>query len=242
MLLILSIQSTRMIIVFLLVLSLITGCNNFNNMAVIPVYEKKHSINKTITIKPFNEMRSSIKNENDQYLGLLPLVPYTVLKYDYPGMIYEKDEFLDILLPETIAYNMRKSKLFKKTNFSLFGDQDAADYILEGDILSTLYEKHVLCYGVTVFGCIPLWMVGVPTNYNKYHLIVKVRLIDNNTNKVVYSGVYDETDGYLQGIAYGDERSTYGIIKRLYKMLNHNLSCRIIGDINNAMKQQDFYK
>ena len=191
---------------------------------------------------PFNEMRARIKSEDDKYYGILPFVPYTTMKYDHPGIVYGKDEAFGIILAEDCSYNLRKSKLFKKVYLSMGSEDYSSDYTLEGDMLSTLKEKYVLCYGITVFGCIPLWLIGVPTNYNKCFLSVKLRLIDNKLQKTVWSRKYSLSDGFVQGIIYGDERFTPGITKQLYKKLNHDLICRVIADIRNSLENQRRYK
>ena len=221
----------------MLMLSAMSGCYNFDYKSRLPVYSGDYYFDKTIEVKPFNEMRGSYKDERELYMGLLPLLPYTVLKYDHPGIVYGKEESFGIILAEDTAYSLRKSKLFKKVYFSLGTDAHNSDYVLEGDIKSTLKEKYVILYGVTVIGCIPLWFLGAPTNYYKCFLNVGLRLIDNKSGRLIWSTKYTKSDGFVSGALYGDERFAPGITEKLYKTLNHNFICEVIEDIKKALKK-----
>ncbi len=70
--------------------------------------------------------------------------------------------------------------------------KDKADFILEGQILSSRYMGSTWTYGLSVFGPM-LWVTGFPAGRSNNYLVLALQFKDKDakTRKIIWEKSYD---------------------------------------------------
>ena len=164
---------------------------------------------KTLAVMPLQEMREKLNSDNG-WLILLPLVPYGTLTTETPEFDeelnksdskyaqYYKFRYQEAIneFDKEIFLTLKKAKLFTKTNQIHSTASDVSDYLLEGELLSTKKTGNGITYGLSL-GILPFMLFGVPTAKHTYYLIINLRLINSNTEEVIWEKEFEVNQGYL---------------------------------------------
>ncbi|UDQ97263.1 hypothetical protein AAEX28_09485 [Lentisphaerota bacterium WC36G] len=213
----------RLVIIAIL-LFILTGCgttakfvypSSMKNLVQVdsnPVYHKK------IAILPFYDYRSNENSTGTRLLQLIPLFPYGYINYNRPeaavlfisvhkfGFSPSED------LAKAAALSLRHSNLFDEAFFTFGGQQNKADYVMYGNIYSTLYHGTIYSYGLSFAGEL-LWILGAPQGVSQNNLEINFQLKDKN-KKVVWEHTYKGQNECMQWLYYrnGHDVKAYSIL------------------------------
>ncbi len=195
-----------------------------------PAYSKK------VIVTPFEEMRGSKNQAGTYWLYLIPLMPYGWGQYERPDaarMFNTINEFTFTPsedLAKAAAYSLRRSNLFEDVFFSFGGDKDKADFVFEGEILSTKYRGSVWSYGLSVYGPL-LWFIGLPAGRSYNDLSLALRMKDISAKKLLWEKTYQVNQRITQGLYYSSGHDARG-----YSMLMQNVMNDAITEINQVFQ------
>jgi hypothetical protein len=160
-----------------------------------------------VAIIPFKEKRGDENDSSTYWLYLIPLMPYGYGKYERPDaarMFNTISEFeFDVSedLAKASVYSLKESGLFQDVFFTFGGEKDKANYLLEGEILSTNYEGKLWTYGLSVYGPLP-WFFGLPAGTSTNELDLVLKLTNLQTNQVIWKKQYKKEISITQGLYY----------------------------------------
>lgn len=200
-------------------------------------YDISRSCSKTVAVVPFEEMRSDRNQFGAFFLYLIPLSPGGFLEYERPESAYsfnytKEFEFTPSEdLAKSAAYSLRKSNLFKDAYFTFGGDKNNADYLLEGEILSTRYKGNVLSYGLSAFGPL-LWFVGLPSGSAENVLSLALTLTDMKSGNKVWRNQYKLNNKVIQGLYYNADKDVKG-----YAYLMQDIMNEAVRDMSYSLKK-----
>jgi len=152
---------------------------------------------KSVVVLPTEDLRIN-ENSNLYALYLIPLMPFGWMTYDTPEgpdrhltsgqWIFRPSE--DIA--KAIAQDLQNLGMFKETFFG-YRPSDG-DLVLRSQLHSTRYNAKVLSYGLSIEGPL-LWFIGFPAGTYSNELRLEMRLEDQKTGKLVWSGGVTELEG-----------------------------------------------
>jgi hypothetical protein len=230
----------KKILILIAVLSL-TACgttskfvypSNSKNVVTLPEGKNR---NKKVAVVPFEDSRSD-KNSEVYLLSYIPLFPVGWASYERPDAA---KRFLTVGeftftpsedLAKAAAYSLKKSGLFSEAFFSYGADKDKADYVLEGEILSTKYDGKIITYGFSVYGSL-FWLVGLPAGTSNNELSLSFKLKDSKTNQVLWKNQYDLKNSMLQGAYYN-----WGRDVKSYSSMMEEIMNKVVQDISRDLK------
>jgi hypothetical protein len=166
-----------------------------------PTYQKK------VAVVPFEDMRGNENSSGTMYLYLIPGMPFSWVTYERPDAArmfvsiaeFEFDASED--LAKAAAYSFRKSGLFEDAFFTFGGDKEKADWILEGEMISTNYQGNLWTYGLSVYGP-ALWFLGLPAGTSYNEMVLTMRLSDVSTGILLWEQAYNRNSKIIQGLYY----------------------------------------
>lgn len=201
-------------------------------------FEKQPAYEKTVAVTPFEEMRGDKNQSGTYFLYLIPLMPYGFGQYERPdaarmfNTISEFDFDASEDLAKSAAYSFRRSRLFKDAFFTFGGDKNRADFLLEGEILSTTYKGSMWTYGLSVYGPL-LWFFGLPAGTSQNDLTLALKFTDLKSGDLVWENNYDMSQKITQGLYY-----KFGHDVRGYAYLMQDIMNQAIEDINRELQSR----
>ena len=195
-----------------------------------PAYQKK------VAVTPFEDMRGDKNQFSTMFLYLIPAMPFGWIEYERPdaarsfSTINEFDFDASEDLAKAAAYSLRKSGLFQDAFFTFGGDKEKADYLLQGEMLSTTYKGSHWTYGVSIF-CPYLWLVGLPIGTSRNELIVSMKMTDLSTGRPVWEKTYELEHKVTQGFYYN-----FGDDVRGYSHLMQQVMNDAVNDMNRKLQ------
>ena len=236
-------------IIFIVVfLTLCSGCavtSNFEypakaksliRFADEPIYQQK------IVVTAFEDMRGDETQVGTLFWCLVPLVPFCVANYERPEeaawMLHPVRPFqFDPAwnLAEAAVYSLRKSNLFEEVSFAFKDDLGDADFLLEGEIISTDYRGSVNSYGLSILGSI-LYLFGLPTGKSHNDLILFLQLKDVETKTILWEEKYSKTHSVTHGLYYNQ----FGSDIKYYSVMMQEIMNDAIEDINSQLQKTKF--
>jgi len=197
-----------------------------------PAYAKK------IVVTPFEEMRGSKNQTGTYFLYLIPLMPYGWGEYERPdaarmfNTIQEFNFTPSEDLAKAAAYSLRRSNLFEDAFFSFGGDKEKAQWILEGEILSTEYRGSIWSYCLSAYGPV-LWILGLPAGRSHNDLSLALRVKDVQTKDLLWEKTYSVTSVVTQGLYY-----SFGYDVKGYSVLMQDIMNDAIADMNREFQEK----
>lgn len=178
------------------------------------VQQKNYPI--TVAVIPFGEKRGNYNNYGSVYRYLIPLMPYGTIQYERPEdakMFNTVNAYkFDLAkgLSEVFFKELKDANIFDNVML-VSGQQSAnADFVITGDIVSTLYEGKTYSYGISFLGP-ALWCFGLPagSSYNK--LDINLFLKNNKSGDLIWSYAFDKEKTVIQGLYYnwGTDLNSY---------------------------------
>ena len=232
-----------------------SGCNIIPEKSPKVVYDKP-VFNKTIAVEQIQEMREKQNYFNmDASLLLIPLWLYkTTIIYEAPeynknielakSKYYEFDKYRYYILPREISKeiysSIKYSNIFSNVKKPYSNLSINTDYILQCDLISTLYTQIETFYGISIL-ILPFMIAGSPLAINKRYLSIKFTLIDNKTKVVIWEHKFTD---YLRFYASVKERkSSYRRIsqessKQIYDYLINQIMIQVIPEIKAAIEKK----
>ena len=166
---------------------------------------------KSISVLPLHEMRNQYSSSaSKDVLGFLPLVLYFTREHETPEFDSDLSRFNSMYannynylyreavgrINDDIFSALKHSDLFKNTYQSYSADESSANYLLEGELLSTRAYETMFIYGITYIGAFPLWMLGLPAIQRSYCLNINLRVVDSTTDKVLWEKKFNKELSY----------------------------------------------
>ncbi|WP_019865152.1 hypothetical protein [Methylovulum miyakonense] len=191
-----------------------------------------------VAVTPFKEKRGDENQSGTYWLYLIPLMPYGYGTYQRPeaarmfNTISEFEFNVSEDLAKASVYSLKEAGVFQDVFFTFGGDKDKADYLLEGEVLSTDYEGKLWTYGLSVQGPL-LWLVGLPVGTSKNVLDIGLKLTNLHTNAVVWHKEYKKDTDITQGLYYKD-----GYDARGYTYLMQDIMNEAVEDIRQAISRK----
>ena len=170
-------------------------------LAETPQYQKK------IAVTPFDDMRGNKNQSGTRLLALIPLMPFGYFEYDRPDAakpfltVQEFDFNPSEDLAKATAYSLRKSGLFEDAFFTFGGEKDKAQFLLEGEILSTKHTGTLWTYGLSGLAGY-VWVLGAPVGSSMNNLALKLKLTDIISKKTIWGKSYNLKNKITQGLYY----------------------------------------
>ncbi len=230
-------------ILFIIILMCFTGCGTTAKF-VYPAkgqnlikFPSGPAYNKKIAVTPFEELRGDKNQSGTYWLYLIPLMPFGWGEYERPdaarmfNTIREFDFDPSEDLAKAAAYSLRKSNLFEDAFFTFGGDKEKADFLFEGEILSTEYRGSIWSYGLSAYGPL-LWFLGLPAGRSHNDLTLNLRLKDIETGKLIWEKRYNKTNIVTQGLYY-----SFGHDVRYYTYLMQEVMNDSIEDMNRQLQR-----
>ncbi|MFA5205613.1 MAG: hypothetical protein WC708_14550 [Lentisphaeria bacterium] len=188
-------------------------------VAASPVTEKK------VAVPPFDDQRGDDNQFGTLLLYLIPLMPFGWVDYERPDaargfLTVQTFDFTPSEdLPKAAAYSLRRSGLFADAFFTFGGEKDKADFILEGQILSSRYTGSMWTYGLSLLGP-NLWFVGFPAGRSHNYLVIALQFKDAKTRKIIWEKSYDLEYSVTQGLYYSWGHDVRGYAYLMQQVMN----------------------
>lgn len=218
--------------VVVLSLCALTGCASTRSWAYRPEAPvvREPVLAKSVVVLPTEDLRTN-ENSNLLPLYLIPLMPFGWMTYDTPegpdrhltsgAWIFRPSE--DIA--KAIAQDLQNLGLFKETFFG-YRPSDG-DLVLRSQLHSTRYNAKMITYGMSIEGPL-LWLIGFPTGTYSNELRLEMRLEDQKTGQLVWSGGVTELDGGIVWIyALGADFHYDSLLKRGLRLSFSDLQTRL---------------
>ena len=197
-----------------------------------PAYQKK------VAVTPFKDMRGDSNESSTYFLYLIPLMPFGYGTYERPdgARMFNSISQFDFNpaedLAKAAALSLRESGLFRDAFFTFGGEKDKADFLLEGEIISTTYEGTLWTYGLSIEGPL-LWILGLPLGTSKNDLILKLVVKDIATNNLVWEKTYEKSDKITQWLY-----SRLGHDIRGYAYMTQDVMNDAIASLNRTLQEK----
>lgn len=217
--------------VALLVVLLTAGCGTTakfvypaNNSTLIQL-SVSPATDKKVAVPPFDDQRSDSNQSGTMFLYLIPLMPFGWVDYERPDAARA---FLSVAafdftpsedLPKAAAYSLRRSGLFSDAFFTFGGEKDKADYILEGQLLSSRYTGSMWTYGLSLFGP-DLWFIGFPAGRSHNYLTLALQFKEAKTRKIMWEKSYALEESTTQGLYYNWGHDVRGYAYLMQQVMN----------------------
>ncbi|MCP4176920.1 MAG: hypothetical protein GY756_04065 [bacterium] len=217
---------------------LMVGCvGTFDYTASPNMVKAKKQTNYSVVVKDFKDVRPLYGSSAGYWIAYLPLMPYGTTVYNRPekGKMYLGSVHFQFVPTRDLAkasfVSLKESKLFNSVLYAT-GPNIGKDttFTFTGDILSTYHNQKALTYCLSVFGSL-FWFVGAPAGITINELEVNFMLINNKTNKIVWSYLAKNKDVSAEWLYVGGVDCN-GFAKAMKKNMNE-----AILDLENQMKK-----
>jgi hypothetical protein len=133
--------------------------------------------------------------------------------------------------------------LFQDAFFTFGGDKEKADYLLEGEMLSTNYKGTLWTYGLSYCGPL-LWIFALPAGTSANEMIISMKLTDLSTGRPVWEKNYELNHKIVQGLYYKFGHDVKGYANLTQEIMNDavedmNLELQRRKDITSAVQPGD---
>ena len=159
----------------LMIVSLtITGCVGSRDWQYPPPPDKAYldvtadqQVAGSLVVMPFDDMRGTEVREQ-YWAAVIPFIPHASATYDRPETV-SSAESVDTVsfspsrdFARALADEIRKTNLFASVTFADKGEPlPAGDFVLQGRLYSTRWERHISTYLLGPAGTL-LWAAGLP--------------------------------------------------------------------------------
>nr|WP_320048481.1 hypothetical protein [uncultured Desulfuromonas sp.] len=205
-----SFRGTLLAAICLVVFFCLTGCGvqpgkyayPVNNNDLYSCSMEQRSC-KTVAVAPFEDVRGTTNHFGTYFLYWIPLSPGGYIEYERPdtartfGLHFTPTDDL----AKSAVYSLQKSNLFEEAFLSFRGDKSQADYLLEGEIISTRFQSNQWSYGLSVYGP-TLWLIGLPAGSTENDLALSLTLTDLKTGELLWQNQYEMNNKVIQGLYY----------------------------------------
>lgn len=189
----------------------------------------------SLVVLPLEDKRGTEVREQ-YWASVIPLLPYASSSYDRPETI-ESPAAVDKLtfsptsdFARALADEIRKTNLFSSVTF-VEPDQPVppSDFVLNGRLYSTRWERHISTYGLGPAGTL-LWMAGLPMGTTETEVEMFVTLIpagepDNalwgfamefeaQETESLYRGLEDSVMNYPKGLQDALRLATKDLVEK----------------------------
>lgn len=209
------------LITLLFFLVILTGCASKASFVYNANSKQVNDPKRTdlnVAVLPFDDLREN-KNLNYGLLYLLPGMPFGFVNYDrldsangfltHSSYHFEPSEDF----PKALIKELELNEIFNEVFFTFRKNEPDVDLYIKGEIHNTKYKAKVFTYGLSVYGSV-LWLIGLPAGQAKNNLSLKIKLIQADTQKELWShevkGEWKKTIGYYYN--WGDEFDGYPLI------------------------------
>jgi hypothetical protein len=196
-------------VIFVLIGTLLTGCAAQERWTYEPNRAQAAPISThlVLAVSPFADAREQ-DNPSHFFLCLLPAVPYCTATYHRPDDAFDfhtagsYDFHPSHDLARAAAQEIRQSRLFRDVQVSDFSLPPDAQLILRGTILNTDWNGTRFTYGLAGDGQ-ALWLLGLPVGTASNTLRVKLELVEEATNRVLWTYTIEGSSKTTEGLYYG---------------------------------------
>lgn len=155
------------------------------------------AVQKKVAVMPFDDYRA---DDNSNYFAayLVPLFPYGWADYERPdaastfASLVKYDVTPAEDLAKATATSMRRSGLFSDAFFTMGGEKDRADFVVNGRIKVMRHNGKMLTYGLSLFGPL-LWYVGCPAVKADNSIALELEM-RNKEGKIIWECTIDRRD------------------------------------------------
>ena len=189
----------------------------------------------SLVVLPLVDKRGTEVREQ-YWASMIPFVPHASSTYDRPETIEDLAPVDKLTFSPTrdfaraLADEIRKTNVFSSVTFV---DQDQplppSDYVLNGRLYSTRWERHISTYGLGPAGTL-LWMAGLPMGTTRTEVEMFVHLIpvgepDNvlwgfamefeaKETESLYRGLEDSVMNYPKGLQDALRLATKDLVEK----------------------------
>ena len=96
--------------------------------------------------------------------------------------------------------SLKTSNLFAEVTRASNLLRAETDYIWRSAVTNTCYRGKFLTYGLTYFGALPLWIIGIPSGVSSNELGMRFELVERASGKTVWQYEYNGSDFILHWI------------------------------------------
>ena len=216
----------------LLIVSLtITGCLGSRDWAYPPPPEKTYlgvtadqKVDGSLVVVPLTDKRGNEVREQ-YWAAAIPFIPHATAVYDRPETVANPSPVDEVsFVPSrdfarALAEEIRKTNIFSSVTFVDQGQpQPASDFVLQGRLYSTRWERNISTYLLGPAGTV-LWLAGLPlgtteTDVEMFAQITRAGEPDNvlwgfamefeaQETDSLYSGLEDSVTNYPRGLQEG---------------------------------------
>lgn len=203
-----------------------------------------------VTVLPFRDRRgprtsdgtteeqaAHLADRGDFRLGWIPFMPFAWEGRQFPELNGTSLATLrnfwcsfDRELAEATVTSIQHSGLFREVRFAESAEQVDTRYVITGTLFSTEYQAERLTYGVIYLAAPVLWAVGFPVAVSHNHLVFSLRLLDRETNEVLWKYRYDGSESIPHFLYYGIGEDASGYARLMKQAMNaalHDLDRRV---------------
>ena len=203
---------------FLMIVSLtITGCLGSRDWQYPPPPDNTYldttadqPVGGSLVVVPLEDKRGTEVREQ-YWAAAIPFMPHASATYDRPETIEGPAPVDEVTFSPTrdfaraLADEIRKTNVFASVTFV---DQDQpvppSDFVLQGRLYSTRWERHISTYGLGPAGTL-LWVAGLPMGTTETEVEMFVSLIPaGEPDNVLWGFAMEfearERDGLYQGL------------------------------------------
>lgn len=149
-----------------------------------------------LTVLPLKDLRGQ-EVQSEYWRASIPLVPSGTTAYERPEIAVEPEP-VDVLtfdpthdFAQALADEIREAAVFSSVIFGGREDTSPTDFVLQGTLHSTRWERNITTYGLGPFGTV-LWMVGLPMGNTETTLEMDLELTSaKNPSKILWSFTMD---------------------------------------------------
>ena len=199
---------------------LLAGCSNTatfdyaSSQGTMARFREAGAAKKTVAVLPVMDQRGIQTDPSAEpgeeggsfYLGFIPLFPFGYVIKPEPE---KSDDFVSLgyfhFDPQNDLANaefmsLKTSNLFAEVTRASNLLRAETDYIWRSAVTNTCYRGKFLTYGLTYFGALPLWIIGIPSGVSSNELGMRFELVERASGKTVWQYEYNGSDFILHWI------------------------------------------
>jgi len=225
---------------FLILTVICFSCKSYEEFSTyneITQYPNSH-IKEKLSVGPFLDSRGRRQTFMTAVIGLIPLVPWGIAIADRPTFqendFRPREEF-----PSIIAERIKNKNAFENVNMTTKRSPDSGDYLLHGEIISTLRTERLMTYGVSLYAGLLYFLLALDSECIDDEIKLKVYL--SKKNMIVATKEYSLAQTYCNR----SNRIKFKEVKKSSTSFNSmmiNLSDQIFFDILELIEREGGYK
>ena len=202
-------------VVVLVVALSVSGCLGSREWAYPPPPDKAylgikadHPVSGSLVVLPLVDQRGQEVKE-EYWKVAIPLVPSGSTSYDRPEDVKDAEQIDEVQFTPSqdfaraLSDEIREAKIFSSVAYAEKKSAPASEYVMEGRLLSTRWDRSITTYLFGPLGTI-FWMLGLPMGQTDITVEMNLQLkASADPSKVLWSFSMEYKGWDLDGIYYG---------------------------------------